>query len=368
MQKLFSRSSCRILSVLIALLLSLPGLASGQSKPGATSATGAASSGTSQSAAQNARGDKKINILYPTSQEDWSTPSLKGSDFEQTSSIFGEKSENPGFTRELTRVEWRLSDPIDLYIMKPAGVKKPPVVIYLFSYPYLNSQFRNNDFCRKLTQNGVAAVGFSTAYTDQRFHPPIHLTDWFVGSMDKALSESAHDVQLLLNYLAARGDFDMDRVGIWGDGSGATIGILAAAVDPRIKTLDVLDPWGDWPDWMAKSSIIPEKERAGLNKPEFLKRAEPLDPVKWLPQLKTDRMRLTEVGDVTITPPAAREKIEAAAPHGMQIVRYEDRRAFAAVASGGRGFDWIKEQLKSTRIDASGAPPRQRRPEEVTNR
>ena len=36
-------------------------------------------------------------------------------------------------------------------------------------------------------------------------------------------------------------------------GSGAAIAILAAAIDPRLKALDLVDPWGDWPDWLAKS-------------------------------------------------------------------------------------------------------------------
>jgi len=52
-----------------------------------------------------------------------------------------------------------------------------------------------------------------------------------------------------------RGDIDMDHVGMWADGSGAAIAILAASVDPRIKALDLLDPWGDWPKCAPAGSI-----------------------------------------------------------------------------------------------------------------
>jgi hypothetical protein len=152
---------------------------------------------------------------------------------------------------------------------------------------------------------------------------------------------------MVLNYLESRGDLDMTRVGIWGDGSGASIAIMAAAVDPRIKVLDLLDPWGDWPDWLAKSSLVPEKERAAYLKPEFLKGIENLEPTKWLPELKTRRVRLSYIKeDLTVTPTVVQEHIEAAAPPSVKLVHYENLKAFRAdVASTGKGFDWIKEQL-----------------------
>ena len=85
------------------------------------------------------------------------------------------------------------------------------------------------------------------------------MKEWFVSQLQESIAASAHDVQMILNYLAMRGDLDMDHVGMFGDGSGASIAILAAAVDPRIKASDLLDPWGDWPDWIAKSTLIQKK-------------------------------------------------------------------------------------------------------------
>jgi hypothetical protein len=264
-------------------------------------------------------------------------------------SIVGQVDHQREFTREITRVEWRAGDPIDLYIIKPAGVKKPPVVLYLYSYPFETDRFLRSDFCQFVTQRGFAAVGFASALTGQRYHD-IAMTKWFVSELPQSLAVSAHDVQMLLNYLASRGDFDLDQVGMFGDGSGATIAILAAAVDPRIKTLDLLDPWGDWPDWMAKSTLIPEKERPNFLKPEFLAAAAPLDPMKWLPQLKTQKVRIQDVKSVTVTPDETRQKLEAVAPSNIQIVRYDDTKAFLSAASGGKGLDWIKEQMQPGRV------------------
>jgi acetyl esterase/lipase len=173
------------------------------------------------------------------------------------------------------------------------------------------------------------------------------MKEWFVSELRESLATSAHDVQMILNYLSTRGDVDMDRVGMFGDGSGATIAILVAAVDARVKTLDLVDPWGDWPDWIAKSTRIPQKERPDFLKPEWLAAVAPLDPVKWLPDLKTRKVRIQFVKTVGITPFEAQQKMEATAPVNAQIVHYDDSGAFASSNSGGKGFDWIKQQMQA---------------------
>ncbi|MBZ5721745.1 MAG: alpha/beta hydrolase [Acidobacteriia bacterium] len=263
--------------------------------------------------------------------------------------MLGEKDDEHEFTREWVRVQWRANDPIDLFVILPKGVKKPPVILYLFSFPSEADRFENDDYCKLLTKDGVAAVGFLSAVTGERFHPPRRLKDWFVSEMPEALATSAHDVQMILNYLQKRGDLDMDRVGMFGDGSGASIAILAAAVDPRIKTLDLLDPWGDWPEWLANSTLVPENERADYVKAEFLERLAPLDPVKWFPELKSRQVRLQVVGDITVTPKTAMQAVAAAAPPNVKVVRYPDRKAyFLQEATSSKIFEWIKGQVQAS--------------------
>ena len=181
-------------------------------------------------------------------------------------------TEIPQYTMELLQVQWRWGDPIDLYVMKPKGVKKPPVILYLYGYPTDTDIFRNEAYEELVTKNGFAAVGFVSALTGHRYHDR-PMKEWFLSELQECLATSAHDVQMVLNYLAARDDLDMNRVGMFAQGSGASIAILASAVDPRIKVLEALDPWGDWPTWMATSPFVPEDERADYVKPEFLKKA-----------------------------------------------------------------------------------------------
>lgn len=295
------------------------------------------------------RGNISSDSLKPEIYEDINTPSLKGGKLVQIPAIPGDVSTIDNvYTHEVTRVIWRPGDGVDLYIVKPVGIKNPPVILYLYSYPFETDRFLDHDFCKFLVKNGYAAVGFPSFLTAQRYHD-VPMKEWFVSDLPRSLAVTAHDVQMILNYLDSRGDLDMNRVGMFGDGSGATIAILAAAADPRIKTLDLLDPWGDWPDWIAKSTRIPEKERPDYLKPEWLAKVEPLDPVKWLPLLKTQKIRIQFIKTVLITPPLVQQKIEAAAPANAQIVHYDDTAAFKKAIAGGTGFDWIKQQTKAGR-------------------
>jgi cephalosporin-C deacetylase-like acetyl esterase len=155
-------------------------------------------------------------------------------------------------------------------------------------------------------------------------------------------------VQLILNFLAQRGDIDMSRVGMFGMGSGATIAILAAQADARITTLDLLDPWGDWSDWLSKSALLSPEERPKYQSKEFLRSVATLDPVSYLPALKTPNVRLQLMLNGQVTPPAARERIAAAAPLRATVVKYQSNEdLFKAWQTAGLS-SWIKQQLGST--------------------
>jgi hypothetical protein len=281
-----------------------------------------------------------------THQSAGTSLSLKDSDLHPEQPIIGEKADFQGFSRELIQLRWRANDPIDLYVIRPHGVEKPHPVLYLYSYPSETNRFLDNQYCERVTKGGFAAIGFVSALTGQRYHDR-PMRDWFVSEMQESLTNSVHDVQMILNYLSGRNDFDLTEVGMFGQGSGGTIAILAATVDPRIHALDLLDPWGDWPDWLAKSTLVPEEERPMYLKPKNLASLAPLDPVRWLPELKNRTIRVQFVADDPVTPLDATERIAAALPPSAQIVRYEGTRELYQATSGGRLFDWIKHQLKS---------------------
>jgi pimeloyl-ACP methyl ester carboxylesterase len=147
---------------------------------------------------------------------------------------------------------------------------------------------------------------------------------------------------------------DLDHVGMFGMGSGGTIAILAAHADPRIKTLDLLDPWGDWPDWLKFSPVVPDEERSKYLTQEFLKSVAALDPLAYLPSLKTPSFRLQQTLTEPATPNTAKERIAAAVPDTSRLVKYMDAgdllKAWKVTGLSG----WIKQQMRSQTQKGSG--------------
>jgi hypothetical protein len=339
-------SGCFFVSILFLFLVLLPpAVQAQQTAASRQEQSDAAASTPSPNPGQ--RGASSYVGKMPWDNEDWDSLSLDTSDLHSQPPIIGAKDESADFTRELIQVHWRFGDPIDLWVIKPRGVEKPPVVLYLYGYPSETDRFRDDRYCRRVTRGGVAAVGFVSALTGPRYHD-IPMKQWFVSELQQSLVETTHDVQMILNYLSTRGDMNMDRIGIFGQGSGATIAVLAAAVDPRIKAINLLDPWGNWPDWMAKSERIPEVERPNYIKPEFLKQVAPFDPILWLPKLESRPVRLVQVLGDPVTPEVCKKKLEAAAVRSStEIVNYDDIQSMHLASYDGKAFDWIKQQLQA---------------------
>lgn len=285
--------------------------------------------------------------VYETIQEDWSSLAIGVSHLDPQPPLVAQTDEGDGFIRTLVQLKWRPGDPLDVYVVLPKNVKKPPAVLYLYGYKDDTDRFKDDRWCQHATSAGVAAIGFVSALSGHRFHDR-PLRQWFVSELQESLGSTVHDVQFILDYLEQRGDIDMKRIGMFGQSSGGTIALLAAAADPRIKAVDVLDPWGDWPVWLKDSWVVrDDPEHARFTDPEFLKRVAPLDPVKWLPTLKSTRTRIQQVMENTATPDECKDAIRKAAPRRAQVVRFDHTGEFMEAAAKGRLFDWIKAQLRT---------------------
>ncbi|MBZ5501192.1 MAG: alpha/beta hydrolase [Acidobacteriia bacterium] len=279
--------------------------------------------------------------------EDFSVLPVEKSSLKLELAVLGEVDDKPGlpYIRERWHLEWRPGDPIDVYILKPRGVEKPPVVLYLYSYPQDTDRFKTDSWGGYVTGNGFAAVGFVSALTGHRWeHHAMNAT--FFTNLQESLGATVHDVQMILNYLSTRKDLDMTRVGMFGQGSGGAIAILTSATDARIKAVDVLTPWGDWPTFVGTSTFIPSEDRLKINTPDSLAKIAPLDPIQWLPKVKARSLRIQDVRKDGHMPDAAQEHLEAAAPDTAEINQYGDSAALFPAAANGRLLEWIKAQLQ----------------------
>ena len=294
--------------------------------------------------------------LYETIQEDWSSLAIGTSHLDPEAPFVVENYDGYSYTRSLVRLKWRPGDPLDVYVLLPKDVKNPPAVLYLYSYKDDTDRFRDERWCRSVTAQGFAAIGFVSALSGHRFHDR-PMRQWFVSELQESIGSTVHDVKFILDYLAERGDIDMKRIGMFGQSSGGTIAILAAAADRRIRVVDALDPWGDWPVWL-KDSWVPkvDPDHEQYTSPEFLSRVAPLDPVKWLPTLKTQKIRIQQVMDNDATPEESKDALKKAAPKQAQIVRWDHAGQFMEASRGPGLFSWTKTQLKS--LPSSKPAPR----------
>jgi hypothetical protein len=283
---------------------------------------------------------------YESIRENWKSLSVKGSDLTPEPPLVGEVDEEAKFTRTLGALKWRPGDALDVYVIMPKGVTKPPAVLYLYNYTEEADRFRDNDWCERVTAQGMGAVGFVAAMSGHRFHDR-PLKQWFVSELQESLGSTVHDVKFILDYLDSRGDIDMNRIGMFGQGSGGTIAILAAAADPRIKVVDVLEPWGDWPVWLAESSVVQEDpEKDSYTKKDFLEKVKPLDPVKWLPKMKSTKIRIQQIADYDDSvPEKCQDRIKTAAPKHAEVNRFDNTMQLATVEGGGRMWIWMRAEM-----------------------
>src|SRR5262249_54774981 len=119
-------------------------------------------------------------VMVVKAKESITSLSLEGSELKPEAPLEGGVDKTTDFTRELVRVQWRPNDPIDLYIVRPIAAKKPPVVLYLYSFPNDIDRFRDNRFCQRITQSGAAAVGFVSTLTGERIRGLRPVSQWFV--------------------------------------------------------------------------------------------------------------------------------------------------------------------------------------------
>ena len=291
--------------------------------------------------------DPVADAAFAKFSEDWSTPSVK------TSKMLRLKAEGPegdtsheGYTVELWRLTWRPGDPIEVYVIRPTGVSNPPVILNLWGYPNGLNPYKLEAVQKEFVKGGFAAVGFASALTGQRYHD-VPMKMWFLSQLPESLAATAHDVQLMIDFVAIHGGLDTSRIGMFGNGSGGAIGILASAVDPRIKVLDVLDPWADWPTWLSTSPFPPADERANYVTPEFLKSVSPLEPLEWLPKIQANKFRFEDDEINPETPVTIKEKIRKAAPAGTTVVEYKSKAELMAAFQHSCNLDWLKQQLSA---------------------
>ncbi len=259
--------------------------------------------------------------------------------------VIAESVTRQTFARFLIQVQWRKGDPVNIYLIRPLNTVRPPVSVFLYGFPSDLKRYEDDNYCRRVTQGGMAVIGMESALTGDRYRSR-PMREWFVSELDESFHKTVLDVQYLLDYLTARGDLDMSRVGMFGQGSGASIAVLAAATDPRIKAIDLLNPWADWPTWTKTTASIGAEVRRELTTPKFLARIRPYDPVLWLPRLKKTVIRVQYVRNEPTVPVRSQDAFLRALPAQAVKVTLKDNLELYRATSDGKLFTWLTGTLR----------------------
>ena len=240
-----------------------------------------------------------------------------------------ETADRPKFTRQLVRVNWRLGDDIVLFIVRPKAVKRPPVQIFLYGFPQgAETRFLDDTFCANATSNGAAVIGFESQLTGNRYHN-VPMKEWFVSKLDMCMDDTVEDVRQIVRYIKSLPDLDATRIGMLGVGSGGSVALMAAAHEPAIRVVQVLNPWGNWPEWIAKC-----KEVIPADKPKFLTKKYLASVAKFEPTEEVKKLGRTQVTFITVEseknfPNAVRDKFFANLPKNVTVKRFPTPTEFA---------------------------------------
>ncbi len=163
----------------------------------------------------------------------------------------------------------------------------------------------------------LAGQGVVSLLPQGRF--PWHIDP--TGSADDARQIEAEVRRLILgiDLLAGLPGVDAGRLGFVGHDFGAMLGMVAAAREPRIRTLALIAPTPRWGDWFLPFWPIAE------DRIDYLREMRPLDPVEQMPRL-APRPVLLQFGqrDYFVPLMAGRELQRAAASDGTTELRTYD--------------------------------------------
>jgi hypothetical protein len=92
---------------------------------------------------------------------------------------------------------------------------------------------------------------------------------------------------------------------------------------------------------------VPDDERAKYLTQEFLKSVAAVDPLAYLPSLKTPSFRLQQTLSEPATPNAAKEHMAAAVPDTSRLVTYMNAGDLLKAWKTSGLSGWIRQQMRS---------------------
>jgi dienelactone hydrolase len=168
-----------------------------------------------------------------------------------------------------------------------------------------------------LAQHGVAGLVVYMAHYGPRrpAGSPVRLLSTDIPHTIAAVRQTVQDIRCATAWLAGRPEFDREKLGLVGTSLGSLVGAVAAANEPRIKTVclmlgggGLVDAYYDHP---RAQQYLPIVELLG-GKAVMKALINPVDPLTYAGLLKDKRLLMVCASRDDIVPPAAARALWAA--------------------------------------------------------
>ena len=151
--------------------------------------------------------------------------------------------------------------------------------------------------------------------------------------------QQVKDLRRALDVLLSLPNVDPERVAYVGHDFGAMYGALAAATDARVKAFVFMAGTQSFSDWFLYGKKPPPDKQLA-----FISEMAPLDPIKYLPQLKMPILLQFANNDEHVS--KGRAAALAAAANEPKTVRYYEAKHELNDAATRDRIAWLKQVLK----------------------
>ena len=153
--------------------------------------------------------------------------------------------------------------------------------------------------------------------------------------------QQVKDLRRALDVLLAEPNIDAVRVAFVGHDFGAMYGVLAAAGDPRVRAFVFIAGTQSFSDWF----LYGKPKLEGEAKQKFVDELAPLDPIRYVPRLKTPILLQFSDPDEHVSKERA-NALAAAAREPKTIRTYASDHELNIEAAKRDRLTWLHDQLQ----------------------
>jgi dienelactone hydrolase len=247
------------------------------------------------------------------------------------------REDAPAYTREKVVFTGGRGDRVPAFVMLPKGAKAPhPVVLLIDGWMGGKDRWWEDDTWPRggLAIKALAAHGFAAFVLDAQFHGERAAKQGYLPVEElvcrecrnlrrEMIVESVVDHRRALDYLASRGDMDMDRVGALGHSMGGVMTFALAALEPRLK--------------VAVSCVIPARRGETWTSRAF-------SPYTFAPRIRIPMLMLMGRSDPLYDADDARALLEQLASADKALDFYDAGHRLPAEYVP-RSLAWLRQRL-----------------------